>query len=157
MSTTISREDPIQSLRTLTRVLDEAFTIPGTRFRFGLDALIGLIPGFGDLTGAAMTGFTIITAYRMGVPGSVLLNMVVNLGIDALVGAVPVLGDIFDFGFKANRRNLDLLERYVQRPGATRRSSRGVLLLVLAVLVLMVVGMVWLAAALIQAVLNAVS
>src|SRR5687768_17430190 len=120
MSTTISREDPMQSLRALTRILDEAFTVPGTRFRFGLDALIGLIPGFGDLTGAAMTGFTIITAYRMGVPGSVLLNMVLNLGIDALVGAVPLIGDIFDFGFKANRRNLDFLERYVQRPHVTR-------------------------------------
>lgn len=157
MNTTISREDPMQNLRALTRILDEAFTIPGTRFRFGLDALIGLIPGFGDMTGAAMTGLTIITAYRMGVPGSVLLNMVVNLGIDALVGAVPILGDIFDFGFKANRRNLDLLEKYVRRPDATRRSSRGVLLLVLGLLILMVVGMVWLAAAVIQAVFNAVS
>ena len=154
MSTTISREDPIQNLRALTRILDEAFRIPGTRFRFGLDALIGLIPGFGDLTGAAMTGFTILTAYRIGVPGFVLMNMVLNLGIDAVVGTVPLLGDIFDFGFKANRRNLDLLERYVQRPAATRKSSRGVLIVALGLILLMLLGMIWLAALLIQTISN---
>lgn len=157
MSTMVTRDDPMQALRALTRIMDEAVRIPGTRFRVGLDAIIGLIPWAGDMAGAAVTGFTILTAHRMGAPPVVLLNMVVNLGIDALVGAIPFLGDIFDFGFKANRRNVDLLERHLQRPAETRRSSRGVLLAVLGLLVVMVIGMVWLAAAIIQTVLNAIS
>ena len=141
----------MQALRALARILDEAVAVPGTRFRFGLDALLGLIPGVGDLTGAAMTGFTILTAFRMGAPPAVLFQMVLNLGIDAVVGAVPILGDIFDFAFKANRRNLDLLERYVQRPAATRRSSRGVLIAALGLLALMIIGIVWLITAVVMA------
>src|SRR5688572_27962742 len=151
MSTMVTRDDPMQALRALTRIMDEAVRIPGTRFRVRLDAFIGLIPWAGDMAGAAITGFTILTAHRMGAPPVVLLNMVVNLGIDALVGAIPFLGDIFDFGFKSNRPNLDLLERHLQHPAETRRSSRGVLMAVLGLLILMLIGMVWLAAAILQA------
>jgi len=154
MSTMISREGPMQGLRALSRILDDAIAVPGTRFRFGLDAVLGLIPGVGDITGAVMTGYTIVAAYRMGVPGSVLLNMVMNLGIDAAVGAVPLLGDVFDFAFKANRRNLDLLERYVRRPDATRKSSRGALVIALGALAVLTIGMVWLAAMIVQTVVN---
>ena len=154
MSTTISRENPMQALRALVRLLDEAVTIPGTKFRFGLDALMGLIPGAGDIAGAAMTGFTILTAFRMGAPGSVLFLMVLNLGIDAIVGAVPLLGDLFDFGFKANRRNLDLLEQHVQNPQYARRSSRIVLFAVLALLALVIVGIAWLLVSVIQVLMS---
>ena len=98
-----------------------------------------------------MSGFTILSAFRMGAPPVVLLNMLVNVGIDALVGAIPLLGDLFDFGFKANRRNLDLLERYVQRPNATCRSSLGALLAVMGLLILMLIGMIWVASVVIQA------
>ena len=76
--------------------------------------------------------------------------MLVNLGIDALVGAVPFLGDIFDFGFKANRRNLDLLERHVHKPESARKSSLGVLIAVLGLLALIVIGLAWLAITIIQ-------
>ncbi len=157
MSTMISREGPMHGLRTLSRILDDAVAVPGTRFRFGLDAILGLIPGVGDLTGAVMTGYTIVAAYRMGVPGSVLLNMVLNLGIDAAVGAVPLLGDLFDFAFKANRRNLDLLERYVRQPDSTRKSSRGALVIALGGLALLAIGMIWLAATIVQAVASLLS
>jgi hypothetical protein len=135
----------MKALRALVRLLDEAVAIPGTRFRVGLDGLLGLIPGVGDVTGAVMTGFTVLTAFRLGAPPAVLLNMVVNLGIDAAAGAVPLLGDLFDIGFKANRRNLDLLERYLARPQATRRSSGVALAGILALLLFLLAGLIWLA------------
>lgn len=150
MSTSIPRENPTQTIRALVRILDEAITIPGTKFRFGLDALIGLIPGVGDIAGAAMSGFTLLTAFRVGAPAPVLFHMILNLGIDALIGAIPLLGDIFDFAFKANRRNLDLLEGYLQSPQSTRRSSRGALFAALGLLALLLIGAFWLAAAIVR-------
>ena len=120
--------DPDQSaklagVRALARLLDEAVRLPGTRIGVGLDALIGLIPGFGDLAGGAMSAYVLLTAARLGVPKAVLGRMLVNLGTDALVGAVPLLGDLFDIGFKANSRNVRLLEDALELPAQTRRSS----------------------------------
>ena len=117
MSTTISRDNPMQTLRTLTRILDEAITVPGTRFRFGLDAIIGLIPGVGDLAGAAMSGFTLLIAYRVGASPMVLLHMLLNIGVDTLVGMVPLLGDIFDFGFKSTWAVKPALARFSGKNG----------------------------------------
>ena len=135
----------MERARALTRLLDDSIRIPGTNFRIGLDPILGLIPGAGDLVGGAMSAYLLLVAQRAGAPTSVLLRMLGNLAVDSLVGAVPFLGDLFDAGFKANRRNLGLIERYVDRPASTRQASRGVVLVALAVVLLITVGAVTIA------------
>jgi hypothetical protein len=106
----------------LVRFLDDGFTVPGTRFRVGFDAILGLVPPIGDIVTTASSVALLWVAWERRLPYSVMSRMVVNLAIDALVGAIPILGDIFDLVFKANRRNLDLIEAH---SGGTRESSRG--------------------------------
>jgi hypothetical protein len=112
----------VAALRRWATLLDSAFKVPGLPVRFGLDAILGLVPGLGELTTPAFTIGLLVTGVRMRVPAVVLLRMALNAGFDALVGLVPILGDLADIGFKANLRNLDLLERHVQ-PGT--RATRG--------------------------------
>ena len=112
-------EGTMQRLRRLARLMDNAVNLPGTRFRIGLDPLLGLIPGAGDAVTACISLYMIVQARRLGVSNQVLTAMVVNVAVDALVGAVPVLGDLFDFAFKANSRNLVLLEKHL----AARRET----------------------------------
>jgi len=97
------------------RVLDDGLRIPGTSLRFGLDAVLGLfLPEVGDVI-AAVSGLSLIwLAIRQHAPKRVIARMLLNLALDALIGAIPVLGDVFDFGFKANRRNLDLLKAHTR-------------------------------------------
>ena len=104
-------------------LFDQAFRVPGTSWRFGLDAIIGLIPGAGDLVGSLVGLYGILVARQLGAPASIQGRMLLNLGIDALVGAVPFLGDLFDFAFKAHVRNRVLLERWLQQPHRTQRAS----------------------------------
>ncbi|MBI3171011.1 MAG: DUF4112 domain-containing protein [Hydrocarboniphaga effusa] len=110
---------------TLSRLLDAQFRIPGIPVRFGLDALIGLIPGVGDAIGIVLGGWFLVEAARVGAPPGVLARMAGNVAIDALAGVVPVLGDIFDVAFKANLRNARLLEAHLDqlegRPVQPRR------------------------------------
>jgi len=119
----------VERLRVVSRLLDSAFSIPGTRIRFGLDPLIGLVPGIGDAVGAVFSGYLILQASRLGAPRSTITRMIANVAIDTVVGWVPLLGDLFDVGWKANTRNLALLEQHVQHPGAARAGSRRALLL----------------------------
>lgn len=102
----------LASARWLSRILDEAFQIPGTKFRFGLDPLIGLIPVIGDLLGSLASLFIIVQGFRLRVPHIIKARMMLNVLIDVLVGAVPLLGDIFDFAWKSNSLNLALLEKH---------------------------------------------
>ncbi len=127
-------------VRALARLLDSAVRIPGTNIRFGLDALIGLVPGLGDVSSAAMGGYIVLAAARMGVPRSVIGRMVLNLGVDTLVGAIPLLGDIFDVGFRANLRNSALLDRYINEPVAAKRSSRWIVAAAITGIVLLALG-----------------
>jgi hypothetical protein len=110
--------------RALSRIFDQAFRVPGTEWRFGLDALLGLFPGIGDLLGAAFAAYGILLARRIGVPPSVQLRMIANVAIDSTLGSVPVAGDVFDAAFKAHRRNHALLERWLEQPRRTERVSR---------------------------------
>lgn len=107
-------QDPrqLELLRRWARLFDSAFRIPGTRFTFGIDPILGLIPGIGDLASPVLSLFMIWQGARLRVPRVVLARMVFNGLIDVLAGAVPVLGDLFDFGWKANAWNLALLERH---------------------------------------------
>ena len=97
--------------------LDDRYRLPGTRFRVGLDGIVGLIPGIGDAVTSTLTAYIIYEAWRLGVPTSMLARMLANLGIDTVVGIVPVVGDLLDIGFKANRRNLRLLHRHLSERG----------------------------------------
>jgi hypothetical protein len=94
--------------------LDERFRIPGTRWRFGLDGLLGLIPVAGDTATAALAAYLVFEAKRLGVPNRILSRMVANILIDLAVGSVPVVGDVFDVGWKANSRNLKILKEYLR-------------------------------------------
>jgi Domain of unknown function (DUF4112) len=116
--------DPrLDALRRLAALLDDAIEIPGTRFRIGLDPLIGLVPGIGDLAGGLLGAYVLLAAWRLGAPTSVLLRLVANLGIDVVVGIVPLAGDVADAAWKANTRNVRVLERWIASPGRTERAS----------------------------------
>jgi hypothetical protein len=131
--------DPrVAQLGVLAHVLDEAFVIPGTRVRFGVEALIGLVPGFGDLIGSLLGVWALFVARDLGAPASIQARMTLNLAIDGLVGLVPFAGDLFDFAFKAHKRNHALLVRWLESPHQTQRSSA--LWLVLGVVVMLAIA-----------------
>ena len=112
----------LESLRRWARVFDSAFRIPGTQITFGLDPILGLVPGLGDVASPVFSLFFIWHGFRLGVPKVVLARMVLNVLIDTGVGAIPVIGDVFDFGWKANVWNLALLERHAM-PGRPATSG----------------------------------
>jgi hypothetical protein len=130
----------VERLRALSRLLDNAFTIPGTQVRFGLDALVGLVPGLGDAVSALFSGYLIVQASRLGAPKSVVSRMVANVAIDTLIGWVPLLGDLFDVAWKSNVRNMSLLEDHLQHPAAAKAGSRRALVLLTGVLIVFVAG-----------------
>ena len=105
------------------RRMDSAIGIPGTRFRFGLDSILGLVPGVGDVLTLAPGAWIIWNAHKMGAPRRVLARMAVNSGIDAAIGTIPVIGDLFDIGWKANRRNVALLRDHFEREQAAPRDG----------------------------------
>jgi hypothetical protein len=114
----------MQRLRSMAWLLDNSIPLPGG-FRIGLDALIGLVPGVGDAIGALISVFILNEARMLGAPRSVLLRMSGNILIETIIGAIPFAGDLFDAGFKANMRNIALLERYQRDPTGSTRSSRA--------------------------------
>jgi hypothetical protein len=105
----------------MARLFDAQFRVPGTDIRFGIDPLIGLVPGIGDLASPVLTMWILWQGARLRVPKIVLVRMVINALIDAVAGAVPVVGDLFDFGWKATEWNMALLERHAMpgRPAAS--------------------------------------
>ena len=117
-------DDGLRTARFVARLLDSAVGIPGTKMRVGLDPLLGLVPGLGDVAGAALSGYIVLLAARRGASPSVVARMLGNVAIDTAVGSVPVLGDLFDAGWKSNVRNVALLERHMSVPADVRRSSR---------------------------------
>ena len=98
--------------RTLTRLLDDLITIPGTEQGVGLDALLGLLPGIGDSATGLGSVALLVLALRERVPKVILVKMLANIGVDVVTGTIPVLGDIFDVAWRSNRRNLDLIEKH---------------------------------------------
>ena len=132
----------VSRARGIARLLDDLIRVPGTNIGIGLDPIIGLIPGLGDVLGGAMSSYILFVAAQEGAPTSVLARMLGNIALDSLVGVVPVVGDLFDVGVKANRRNVDLLERYLGTPKETKAASRGVVALILLAAVLLIVGVI---------------
>jgi hypothetical protein len=105
-----------ENLELLSRLLDTWFRIPGTSIRFGLDGIIGLVPGIGDILAGMASCIIIFAAWVRGVPYVTIARMLVNLALDVIIGAIPLLGDAFDIAWKANRRNYALLARHLEQP-----------------------------------------
>ena len=117
--TSASAASRLSRLRKLAWLVDGVFRLPGTKFRFGLNSFIGLTPAAGDAVLATVSLYIVYEAHRLGVPRDKLARMIANVGIETAAGAVPVLGNLFDIGFKANLRNLAIIEEHLGLP--TRR------------------------------------
>ena len=104
-------------------IMDELLRVPGTRFRFGLDPLIGLLPGLGDTASAFISALTLIQAARLGVPKILLARMSLNILINEIIGIIPGIGDAFSFWFKSNTRNYNLLQQHMIAPQKSRKSD----------------------------------
>ena len=128
-----------ESLETLSRYLDGLFKIPGTGWKFGLDSVIGLIPNVGDVSTALVSFYILVAGVRYGVPKITLLRMAFNIGLDYLVGVIPFIGDAFDFFWKSNKQNMDLIrERGTGRGAGTTGDYIfvcGMILLLVGILV----------------------
>jgi hypothetical protein len=145
------RLERVVRIRSLARVLDTAVRIPGTDIRFGLDSIIGLIPGLGDVSGAVLSGYIVLASARLGVPPSVVSRMILNVLVDTAIGTVPVIGDVFDVAWRANIRNADLLEKHAASPAATTRSSRAIIIGAVVALILLAAGAVTVSVLLVRA------
>ena len=130
----------VGNIRTLARVLDSAVRIPGTQIRVGADSIFGLVPVIGDIAGAALSGYIVLASARLGAPASTLARMVINIGIDTVVGSVPILGDMFDVGWRANMKNVDLLEDHLGGSEQARRANRWVVAAIVGGLIVLGVG-----------------
>ncbi|MGE0442531.1 MAG: DUF4112 domain-containing protein [Gemmatimonadales bacterium] len=142
----------VERIDRIALVWDEAFRIPVLGWRVGWDAVVGLIPGVGDLIGVAVAGYLVSLAARLGAPTAVLARMLLNVGVDAVGGLVPVLGDLFDAGWKANRRNRRLVTEWLAEPERVAARSRAALGAVLAGAGLMLGLTGWLLVAVFRAV-----
>ena len=143
-------------LKRLSQLLDSAIGIPGTRYRLGLDPIVGLVPVIGDALGAIFSSYIIFQAARLGVPKLTLARMIGNVMVDTIVGEIPLLGDLFDVGFQSNIKIVSLIERHVHRPAAAKAQSRQVLVVLGIALLALLVGIVAVGVVVAQLVLNAI-
>jgi hypothetical protein len=126
----------IKRLRALSYLMDNSIPIPGTGFRFGIDPIVGLLPGAGDVLSNCIAAYIVFEATRLGIPREMLFQMVGNILLDTAAGSVPAFGDLFDLGFKANSRNYKLLESHLKLPQPerlppARRIDKGFVILML--------------------------
>ncbi|MGB3692334.1 MAG: DUF4112 domain-containing protein [Spirulinaceae cyanobacterium] len=129
----------MERLRSLSTFLDNSITIPGTSYRIGLDPFLGLLPGVGDYAGAAISAFIVIQGARLGASKSTLTRMVTNIIIESFAGTIPVFGDIFDAGWKANLKNVALLDNHIASSPQRKKADTWFVFLLLAVLALVVI------------------
>ena len=132
----------LKSLDFISDLLDSRFRIPGTDIRFGLDSLVGLVPYVGDLTTFGVSGAMIISMVKHGASGMLVVKMLWNILIDTLFGAIPLIGDIFDFRFRANRKNFELMKEHYEQ-GEHQGSGTWVLVLVVILLIALFSFMLW--------------
>jgi hypothetical protein len=141
------RPADVETVRRWARVLDSQFRIPGTRFRFGLDPIIGLVPGIGDLVGPVFAVVVVAHAWKMRVPKIVIARMIVNAGVDAVLGLIPLLGDAVDVFWKANQANVRLLEQHAFERRTVSRGDYvfvfGAVLAALAIMAIPLIAVVW--------------
>lgn len=120
----IRPEAKLETLDKLAWYLDSSIRIPGTKWTVGLDGLLGLIPGVGDLASGAVSSYILLQAVNRGVSTIVIAKMLINIGLDTILGVIPIVGDIFDLAFKANYRNVKLIHDYEQTPKNIKQQSR---------------------------------
>ena len=144
-----------RNLQQLAWLLDSSIPVPGTKLTVGIDALIGLFPVIGDLIGVALSSYILSQAARLGAPRSVVTRMAFNIGVEGVVGIIPFAGDVFDAAFKANQRNVQLLDQWLDEPRRTERSTRAfaamIIVALLTLLVLVALGGYFLISAIVGA------
>ncbi|WP_375418083.1 DUF4112 domain-containing protein [uncultured Hymenobacter sp.] len=138
--TSLAADERLRWVERVARLMDSQFRLPGTRFRFGLDPLLGLLPVVGDLSSTAVSVALLLTMLRHGASGAVVVRMALNILVDTVVGAIPLVGNVFDFAYKSNERNVALLRRHYAE-GRHTGSGKGLVALVLLAL-LVVFGLV---------------
>ena len=104
------KEEKLIRLKRLSERLDDTFTIPGTKYKIGIEALIGAVPIIGDLIGGILASYIIYSGIKMGAPPRIITRMAVNIAIDFAIGSIPIIGDLFDLVWKANKKNVELIE-----------------------------------------------
>ncbi len=139
---TSAKQRGLKKLNYLAKLMDAQFRVPGTDIRFGLDGIIGLIPGAGDLSTFAVSGYMLWVMANNGASGVVLARMTFNILIDAIVGSIPIIGDLFDVAFKANMRNMRLMQQHYEE-GRHRGSAWKFIVPVLIVVFLVIIAIIW--------------
>lgn len=138
-------------------LLDSSIRVPGTDWRVGIDGIIGLIPGVGDAAGAVLSSYILAQAARMGVPKTTLMRMGFNVAIDTVIGMIPLAGDIFDMAWKANLRNVRLLNAYMAEPRRVTTTSRLLVFGLSAVLIAFILAMLVLAILIVRWLVEAIA
>lgn len=133
----------LRHLDSLAKLMDSKFRIPGTEIRFGLDSIVGLVPGVGDMSTFAISSYMLWIMAKNGASGFVMARMVLNVLIDTVIGSIPLIGDLFDVAFKSNTRNMKLMHQHYQE-GRHNGSAWKVILPVIILLFLVIGGIVWL-------------
>jgi len=151
----MSNEQLSKKLDKLAWLLDNSIKIPGTSWKIGLDGIIGLIPGIGDLAAGGLSTYILYQAVKLKVPKAILARMTLNILLESVIGVIPVFGDLFDFAFKANQRNVDLMRKYVLNPKSTTQASTATILGIIIGLFFVMGLMVWGMFALVAAVIHA--
>ncbi|MEM9091809.1 MAG: DUF4112 domain-containing protein [Cyanobacteria bacterium P01_F01_bin.53] len=131
----------LKRLRQMSHVLDNAITVPGTKVRFGLDPILGVLPGGGDVLTGLMSVYIVFEGARLGLPAATIGRMGFNILLDTLTGLVLVIGDLFDVTWKANSQNVALLEKHIANPVPSRAADKAFALVVIVALLALVLGM----------------
>ena len=137
MEATNYKKDPdLKYVKQLTKLMDSKFQLPGTKFRFGLDPILGLIPGIGDLASYAISGLIILYISRYGASRKVVYKMIGNVALDTIIGSIPILGHLFDFYYKANERNLKLLQEHYEEG---KHEGKGTIYVIILIMIFVIV------------------
>ncbi len=144
MDKVIKRE--VSQARALARVLDGLVPLPGG-MRIGLDSIVGLLPGIGDMAGAAASAYIVLLAIRAGASRTAVIRMVANIALDTIVGALPILGDLFDLGWQSNTKNVAIMENDLDATGVRSHTSKAVLILIVVGVLVALGGLAYMVAA----------
>lgn len=142
----MSQNKPTSKQKQFAELLDSRFTIPGTKISFGIDPIIGLIPGIGDWLGGVASLYFLVHAVILGARVTIILRMLLNILMDIIIGAIPVMGEIFDVGWKANLKNARLLEDLERYPEETERQSKVIVWSIGILSVIIVLSLLYLIA-----------